>query len=38
MAGSELLQAIAAYERQREAVEGWSAFIRALQKRGKRAA
>ena len=36
MAGSKLLQAIAAYERQRERVEGWASYIRAL--RGRRAA
>ena len=29
----KLIKAIAAYERQRERVEGWSAVIRALQRR-----
>lgn len=34
----KLIKAIAAYERQRERVEGWTAYISALQKRGRCAA
>lgn len=32
MAGSKLIKAITAYERQRERVEGWATFLRAIER------